>query len=264
VDDSDTILCIEQMPDRLVVVGGGVVGCEYACMFAALGVRVTLLETGKQPMAFLDDEINGLLEQAMRRRLGIDLRIGERLAGVESDGRTVRVRLSSGAELLCDRVLASVGRGGATRDLALDRVGLTADPRGTLAVNQHFQTAVPHIYAAGDVVGFPALASSSMEQARVAMTHACGESYKQRLSPVLPYGIYTIPEISMVGESEENAREKGIDFEVGRALYRKNARGQMIGDLDGLLKLVFRAEDKRLLGVHVIGERATELVHIGQ
>jgi NAD(P) transhydrogenase len=264
VDDSDTILCIDEMPQRMVIVGGGVVGCEYACMFAALGVQITLIEPGAQTMAFLDDEINGLLDQAMKRRLGIDLRTGDKLAGVESDGKVVHVKLASGKELVCDRVLASVGRGGNTKELALETTGLKADAKGQLTVNEHFQTAVPNIYAAGDVVGFPSLASASMEQARVAMTHACGQSYKQHLSPVLPFGIYTIPEISMVGETEESAQQKGIDYEIGRALYRKNARGQMIGDLDGLLKLVFRVDDKKLLGVSVIGERATELIHIGQ
>jgi NAD(P) transhydrogenase len=263
IDDSDSILGIERIPDRLVVVGGGVVGCEYACMFAALGVAVTLVEPSAQPMAFLDDEINALFERAMRNRLGIQLITNDSMTAVESDGVRVRVRLRSGKELGCDRVLASVGRKGATAGLDLARAGVETDARGLVPVNQYFQTPVPHIYAAGDVVGFPALASTSMEQARVAMTHACGGSSAERLSQVLPFGIYTIPEISTVGESEETCAQKGIPYEIGRALYRRNARGQMIGDLEGLLKLVFSPTDRRLLGVHIIGERATELVHIG-
>ena len=264
VDDSDSILGIERIPASLVVVGAGVVGCEYASMFAALGVAVTLVEPGARLLPFLDGEIAHLLEAAMRHRLGVDLKTGESLAGLETSEAAVRVRLVSGQVVSCERVLASVGRVGAVEGLALERAGVRADERGRIAVNEHCQTEVPHIYAAGDVIGFPSLAATSMEQARVAMTHACGQTYKTRVSPVLPFGIYTIPELSMVGETEESAQKKGIDYEVGRALYRRNARGQMIGDLEGLLKLVFRAADKRLIGVHVIGERATELVHIGQ
>ncbi|HJZ89204.1 MAG TPA: Si-specific NAD(P)(+) transhydrogenase [Polyangia bacterium] len=264
VDDSDSILAIDRIPETLVVLGAGVIGCEYACMFAALGVKVTMIEPGPRLLPFLDSEMGHLLEGAMLRRLGIDVRCNEAALRIEPGPARALVKLRSGAEVSCDRVLASVGRAGATFGLALERAGLHADPRGYLKVNEHFQTEVPHIYAAGDVIGFPSLAATGMEQARVAMTHACGQTYKTRLSPVIPYGIYTIPELSMVGETEESAQKKGIEYEVGRALYRRNARGQMIGDLEGVLKLVFRAQDKRILGVHAIGERATELVHIGQ
>jgi NAD(P) transhydrogenase len=263
VDDSDTILQIDRIPDRLVVLGGGVIGCEYASMFAALGVEVVLADPGPRLLPFLDGEMAQLLEGAMLRRLGIEVLLGETATEIAPSESSVRVRFASGKERACDRVLASVGRGGATASLALDRAGLRVGPRGTLAVNQHFQTEVPHIYAAGDVVGFPALAAVSMEQARVAMTHACGQTYKTRVSPVVPFGIYTIPEVSLCGETEESARTQKIPFEVGRALYRGHARAQMLGDVEGLLKLVFHRESKRLLGVHILGERATELVHIG-
>jgi NAD(P) transhydrogenase len=264
VNDSDSILAIHQMPGSLVVVGAGVIGCEYACMFAALGIKVTLIEPGPHLLPFLDDEIVQVLASAMRRRLGVDIRCNEAATQIDPGPSSVRVRLRSGGEIACDRVLASVGRIGATADLALDRAGLLPDAKGHLAVNEHYQTTVPHIYAAGDVVGFPALAATAMEQARVAMTHACGRDYKTRVSPFVPYGIYTIPEVSMVGQSEEAARTAGIEAEVGRARYQRNARGQMIGDTEGLLKLVFRAADRKLLGVHIVGERATELVHTGQ
>jgi NAD(P) transhydrogenase len=264
VDDSDSILGIDRIPHTLGVLGGGVIGCEYACMFAALGVRVTLIDPGPHLLPFLDGEIGRLLESSMRHRLGVDVRLQDGVDSVVCDAKTVQVRLKSGTTLVVDRLLASVGRAGATARLGLENASLGACARGYVKVNQHFQTEQPHIYAAGDVIGFPSLAATSMEQARVAMTHACGQTYKTRISELIPLGVYTIPEISMVGETEESATKKGIDYEVGRALYRRNARGQMVGDLEGLLKLVFRPADKKLLGVHIIGERATEIVHIGQ
>jgi NAD(P) transhydrogenase len=175
----------------------------------------------------------------------------------------VRMKLKSGRTVEAETALFAAGRRGNLKGLHLDKVGVKVSDRGYIEVDEHFQTAVPNIYAAGDCIGFPALASTSMEQGRVAVCHAFGLTYKQRVSSQLPMGVYTIPEISAVGESEESCREKGISYEVGRAHYANNARGQIVGDLDGMLKLVFKREDRKLVGVHVIGENATELIHIG-
>ncbi|HET7294311.1 MAG TPA: FAD-dependent oxidoreductase, partial [Vicinamibacteria bacterium] len=176
----------------------------------------------------------------------------------------VEVRLASGASLSVERVLFATGRMGATSGLGLERIGIAPGPRGHLKVDENYQTAVPGVYAAGDVIGFPALASTAMEQARVAMCHAFDLKYKERVSALLPMAVYTIPELAAVGETEESCREKGIDHAVGRAYYERNSRGQIIGDMAGLLKLVFRVPDKKLLGVHILGEMASELVHVGQ
>jgi NAD(P) transhydrogenase len=185
------------------------------------------------------------------------------MASVSTDAREVAVALKSGGTLNAEAVLFATGRLGATASLGLDRAGLTAGPRGHLVVNEHYQTGVPHIYAAGDVIGFPALAATSMEQARVAMCHAFDLKYKSRVSPILPMAVYTIPEIAAVGETEETSAEKKIDHAVGRAYYEANTRGEIIGDSAGMLKIVFAAADKKVLGVHVIGEMASELVHVG-
>jgi len=173
------------------------------------------------------------------------------------------VQLKSGKNVYTHSILAAAGRNGNTTTLGLENVGIKAGARGQIEVNEHYQTNVPHIYAAGDVIGFPALASTSMEQARIAMVHAFDLKYKDRLASILPYGVYTIPECSMAGETEETATAKKIPYVTGKAFYNQNARGQIIGDQDGFLKLIFRADDMKLLGVHVIGEQASELVHIG-
>ena len=214
-------------------------------------------------LPFLDREIADRLRLQIEL-LGVRIRLDAYLEAVGLDGPEVARRLRSGEELLAACVLFTMGREGATDGLALERAGLAAGARGRLAVNEHYQTAVPHIYAAGDIIGFPTLASTSMEQARVAMCHAFDLKYKSRVSPVLPMAIYTIPEIATVGESEESCRERGIPYAVGRALYRDNSRGQITGDLSGLVKLVFSASDLKLLGVHILGEMAPELVHVGQ
>ncbi len=263
VYDSDEILTIDRLPDTLAILGGGVIGCEYACMFAALGVRVTLLDSRDRLLGFLDAEIGDRLAEAMRR-LGVELRLGARWGEVRHvRGRGVVTETTEG-ELVTEKLLFAAGRVGNTADLGLGRIGLAPDARGHLAVDACYRTALPHVYAAGDVIGFPALASTSMEQARVAVCHAFGIDYKRSMGPMLPYGIYTIPEVSCVGESERSARERGIDCVVGRALYRENARGLITGDLEGMTKLVVERGSRAVVGVHVIGERASELIHIGQ
>jgi NAD(P) transhydrogenase len=243
------------------VVGAGVIGCEYATMFRALGIEVSLVGGSERLMPFLDFEIGERLHQAME---GLGLHVlmdGVREVRLE-EGR-VDLRLKSGRSLVAERVLFATGRNGATAGLSLEKAGLSAGPRGHLEVNPSYQTAVPHIYAAGDVIGFPALASTSMEQARVAVCHAFDLRYKSRVSELLPIAVYTIPEIAAVGETEESCREKGIDWCVGRAAYFGNSRGQIIGDRAGLVKIVFAPGDLKLLGVHIIGEMASELVHVG-
>lgn len=261
--DSDTVLEMDRIPRSLAVVGAGVIGCEYATTFRAMGIDVTLVCGQERLLPFLDHEIGERLRMQLGL-LGLRVLFRETVEEVRLDRPEVVLRLKSGDELAVERVLFATGRMGATRELGLENAGLTPGPRGHLTVNQYYQTSVPHIYAGGDVIGFPALAATSMEQARVAMCHAFDLKYKSRVSPLLPMAIYTIPEIAAVGESEESCREKGIGYGVGRALYQGNARGQIIGDMSGLVKLVFRADDQRLLGVHVLGELASELIHVGQ
>ncbi len=264
VEDSDTILNLDRIPDALAVVGGGVIGCEYACIFAALGTRITIVEGRTALMRFLDHEMSDSLRQSLERE-GHRVRLGDAVRAIERlPGRSLRLVLKSGEELLVDKVLYSAGRAGNTAGLALDRAGVEADAKGRLVVNEHFQTSVPHIYGAGDVVGSPALASVSMEQGRVAMCHAFDLAYKTRVAPLTPLGVYTIPEISMIGATEDELTHKGTPFESGRAHYENNARGQITGERDGLLKLLFEVPSKKLLGVHIIGDNATELIHIGQ
>ncbi len=266
VDDSDEILTLDRIPSTLVVVGGGVIGCEYASVFTALGTtRVTLLEARDRLLGFLDTEISDRLTQAFRR-IGMEVILNDQIAqyGKQDPGPGVRLVLKSGRVLEADRVLVAAGRLGNTTGLGLDKLGVKLDERGLVVVDEHFETTCPGVYAAGDVVGFPALASTSMEQARVAMCHAFQLKYKTRVSELFPYGLYTVPEVSMAGLTEADARKKGLDVEVGRAYYKDNARGQIINDPDGMVKLVFDAGTRKLLGVHVLGERATELVHTGQ
>ncbi len=259
--DSDTVLQMDRLPRRLAVVGTGVMGCEFASMFSALGIEVTLIGRHRI-MPFLDSEIADRLHGQMER-LGIRIRLGVSVDGYAPGSDTVRLALSSGETLEVDKVLVAAGRASNTDDLALERAGITPGPRGLLKVNENYQTEAPHIYAAGDVIGFPALAAVSMEQARVAMCHAFDLKYKSRVATVLPLAVYTIPEVAMAGQTEESCREKGLACCVGRAFYADNARGQIIGDLWGELKLVFAPDDQRLLGIHAVGENASELVHVG-
>jgi NAD(P) transhydrogenase len=262
--DSDEILHLKCLPQRLAVVGGGVIGSEYACTFAALGVQVHLVDGRDQLLPFLDAEVSTALADSMQK-LGIQFHWKERVVACEAPrgGGEVTLRLTSGGALAVDTVLVAAGRVSRTADLQLEAAGVTVGKRGLIPVDKNYQTNVPHIYAAGDVIGFPALAATGMEQARVAMSHAFDLGFKAEVSPMLPNGIYTIPEVSMVGESEESAKEKGIECVVGKALYRENARGVIVGDRSGFLKLLFRRDDMRLVGVHAIGEQASELVHVG-
>jgi NAD(P) transhydrogenase len=264
VHDSDTILAIDRLPRSLTVLGGGVVGCEYASTFAALGVRVDLVERRSRLLAFLDLEIGDRMLEAMTT-LGVTFHLGEEIDAVRrEDADGIAVSLASGERLSSEKVLVASGRVGDTDALDLDAVDVRTDERGRVVVDEHYHTTTPGIYAAGDVIGFPALASTSMEQARVAVCHAFGFEYKRQVSDLLPYGIYTIPEVSCVGLGEEEAERDGIDAVVGRAFFRDNARGQIVGDRDGMVKLVFDRATRALIGCHCIGERASDLVHIGQ
>lgn len=260
--DSDSILTMERIPQTMIVVGGGVIGCEYASIFAALGVRVALADGRDRLLPFLDAEIAERL-RAKLEKLGVQFYLGERVAKTESTNSAVHLTLSSGKSLDADTALFTAGRRGNIDDLKLANAGVDVNDRGLIHVKEHYETSAAGVYAAGDVIGFPALASTSMEQGRLAVCHAFGFKYKQRLASTMPIGIYTIPEISAVGETGETCREKQIPFAVGRAHYENNARGIIIGDMSGMLKLVFRRDDKKLIGVHIIGENATELVHIG-
>jgi NAD(P) transhydrogenase len=260
--DSDSILKMDRIPKSMIVVGGGVIGCEYASIFTALGVAVTLVDGRDRLLPFLDAEISERL-RAHLASLGLTLVLEQRPKGTARAASGVQMTLASGKALEAETALFAAGRRGAVEGLCLERAGLGINRRGNIDVNERYQTGVAHIYAAGDVIGFPTLASTSMEQGRVAMCHAFGFPYKQRLASQLPLGIYTIPEISAVGESEESCKEKKISCVAGRAKYSNNARGQIVGDTAGLLKLIFRAENKQLLGVHIIGESATELIHLG-
>jgi NAD(P) transhydrogenase len=264
VDDSDTILQIDRLPKTMVIIGGGVIGCEYATMFAAMQVKVTLIESRPRLLPFLDLEMGERLRAAMLS-LGVDIRLGENIVDVKRvAGRGIVSTLATGVEIEAEKVLGASGRSGRTAELELEKLGVETDKRGYVKVDDDYRTRVPSVYAAGDVIGFPMLASTSMEQARVAVCHAFGFDYKRQVSHLLPFGIYTIPEVSCVGLSEEAAREKGIDFVVGRAFYRDNARGKIVGDNDGVVKLVFDRATRKLIGCHCIGDRASELVHIGQ
>jgi len=261
--DSDTVLEMDRIPKSMIIVGGGVIGSEYASIFTALGVKVSLIDGRDRLLPFLDEEISKLLRTRLER-LGLEFYLQDGSAEIIRTNEGVSVKLRSGRTLSAETVLFASGRRGNLKGLHLDQIGVKVTERGNVNVNEYFQTNIPNIYAAGDVIGFPALASTSMEQGRVVVCHAFGLEYKQRVSSQLPMGVYTIPEISSIGETEESCREKGIDYEVGRAHYENNARGQIIGDIDGLLKLVFSRESPHeLLGVHVIGENATELIHIG-
>jgi NAD(P) transhydrogenase len=262
VYDSSTIVGLSRLPKRMLIVGAGVIGVEYGCIFANLGVSVEMTDRRRQLLAFVDRELATALADHMRAT-GVRLRMGEDITRVETTGPSLTVSLASGEQMETDAILYVQGRTSAIAALRLDRAGLTAGNGGQLSVNANYQTAIPHIYAVGDVIGFPSLASTSMEQGRIAGSHAFGiavESFPE----LLPFGIYTIPEISMVGRSEEQLKDDGVPFAAGRAHYREIARGHLLGDHDGLLKILFDPETRKLLGVHAIGNGATELIHIGQ
>ncbi|WP_173094641.1 Si-specific NAD(P)(+) transhydrogenase [Actinomadura verrucosospora] len=260
--DSDGIIHLDHVPETMVVVGAGVIGIEYASMFAALGTKVTVVERRDRMLDFCDLEIVEALKYHLRD-LAVTFRFGETVASVERMAHGAITVLESGKRIPADTVMYSAGRQGMTDDLQLEAAGLDADRRGRIKVDEHYRTEVPHIYAVGDVIGFPSLAATSMEQGRLAAHHACGEPVSDIID-LQPIGIYTIPEISFVGRTEDALTEAKVPFEVGVSRYRELARGQIIGDSYGMLKLLVSPEDRRLLGVHVFGTGATELVHIGQ
>ena len=264
VDDSDTVLQIDRLPKTMTIIGGGVIGCEYATMFAAMHVKVTVVDGRPRLLPFLDQEMGERLKGAMGG-LEIGFKLGVNVVSVARDPeRGIVTKLDDGTTLAAEKLLFAAGRSGRTEGLGLEEVGVVVDKRGSIKIDDDYRTACPSVYAAGDVVGFPALASTSMEQARVAVCHAFGFTYKRQMSHLLPYGIYTIPEVSCVGLSEEDATKAGTAFVVGRAFYRDNARGKIIGDKDGVVKLMFDLSTRKLIGCHCIGDRASELVHIGQ
>lgn len=269
---SDDMLRLKELPSSLIVVGGGVIGTEYASMFSALGVKVTLIEGRNKLLDFVDSEITEALQYHLRAS-GLTLRLGEKVVSIRkveavagsrtSNNVMAEATLESGKTLRADCLLYAIGRHGATDSLNLAAAGLAADDRGRIGVNEHYRTSVPHIYAVGDVIGFPALASTSMEQGRMAACNMFGEQCES-YGKFLPYGIYSIPEISMVGWTEDKLTSEGIPYESGVAQYKEIARGQLVGDEIGMLKLLIHQETRTILGVHAIGTGATELIHIGQ
>jgi NAD(P) transhydrogenase len=260
--DSDGILQLERVPRSMVVVGAGVIGIEYASMFAALGTKVTVVEQRERMLDFCDIEVVEALKYHLRD-LAVTFRFCESVSAVERHPEAAIALLASGKRIPADTVMYSAGRQGMTEGLNLEAAGLSADERGRIKVGEFFQTAVPSIYAVGDVIGFPALAATSMEQGRVAAHHACGEPLRE-VSSLQPIGIYSLPEISFIGQTEDQLTRDCVPFEVGVSRYRELARGQIVGDSYGVLKLLVSPSDRTLLGVHVFGTGATELVHIGQ
>jgi NAD(P) transhydrogenase len=262
--NSDQVLELPTLPKSLIVVGGGVIGVEYTCMFSTLGVRCTLIEKRAKLLEFADQEIVESLSYHLRDSR-VTMRLGEEVESVEElpDG-TVVANLQSKKKVSGDALLYAVGRQGAIDDLNLAAAGIEADNRGRIPVDENYQTKVPQIYAVGDVVGFPSLASVSMEQGRIAAARAFNDTHTTSNPSFYPYGIYTIPEISFIGKTEEQLTDEDVPYEVGMAFYRETARGQIRGDTTGRLKLIFHRDTRKVLGVHIIGEGASELVHIGQ
>ncbi len=272
VISSDELLHMPYLPRTMIIVGGGVIGTEYASMLSALGVRVTLIEGRSRILDFVDAEVTEALQYHLRQN-GLSLRLGEKVTRIEvidppagarsGNNKMAQATLESGKTLRADCLLFCIGRQGATTELGLSAAGLEADNRGRLKVNEHYQTDVEHIYAAGDVIGFPALASTSMEQGRMCACHMFGLPC-QTVPELLPYGIYAIPELSMVGWTEERLTNEGVPYETGYAQYKEIARGQLLGDDIGMLKMLIHQDTRHILGVHIIGTGATELIHIGQ
>jgi NAD(P) transhydrogenase len=260
--DSDAMLKMQRVPGSLVVVGAGVIGIEYASMFAALGTRVTVVEKRTTMLDFCDPEVVESLKFHLRDQ-SVTFRFGEEVSKVETTPRGTVTSLASGKRIAADMVMYSAGRQGVTEELDLEKAGLSADSRGRISVDEHYRTPVPHIYAVGDVIGFPALAATSMDQGRLAAYHAFGEPARE-LQALQPIGIYTVPEISYCGLTEAELTDRAVPYEVGTSRYRELARGAIVGDSYGMLKMLVSTEDRTLLGVHVFGTGATDLVHIGQ
>ena len=262
VYDSDSILQMDRIPKTMAIVGAGVIGTEYASLFAALGVQVMLIEPRERVLPFVDTEMIHRLRDQLAL-LGVKFALGSKVTAVELQGDHVQLTVDREQVMTFDVALIATGRQGNVKSLGLEQIGVEVDERGIIAVDERYQTSVPNIYAAGDVIGFPALASASMEQGRVAMVNAFDGKSKQKMSEVLPLSIYAIPEISMVGLTEDDCMAKQIPYVVGRGYFKNNPRGQIIGDMSGMIKLIFSPHNKKLFGVHIIGEQASELIHIG-
>ncbi len=263
VFDCEEVLEIGPVPDSVAIVGGGAIGCEHASIFTALGAHVTLIDGAPRLLGYVDAELSRELQQIFES-MGMSVRTSTRLRCVERDERGLRVALEGGTEIRPAKLLFASGRSGNTEGLGLDEAGVAIDDRGRIKVDEHYRTTTRGIYAAGDVIGPPALASAAMEQGRIAMCDAFGFTYKDKIDPVTPTGVYSIPEIAAAGLTEQAASDRGIDYEVGRGRFATNARANISGATDGLVKLVFRRSDRALLGVHILGEVASELIHIGQ
>lgn len=264
--DSDSILNLDRIPRSMCVIGGGVIGLEYASIFAALGVRVTLIDKRDRLLSFVDSEVVEALSYHLRS-LRVTFRLNEEVESISVEGTgadmQVQTRLKSGKSIVTDRALYSAGRTGNTAALNLENAQIGSDARGKITVNDQYQTSQPHVFAVGDVIGFPSLASVAMEQGRIAANVAFGRQLHS-VPDLFPYGIYTVPEISVLGKNEDELTSAGIPYEIGKAHYREIARGQIIGDSTGFLKILFSPDDHKVLGVHIIGEGASELIHIGQ
>lgn len=263
VFDSDTILGLDRVPASLAIVGGGVIGTEYASVFATLGTAITVIDAAPRLLGFLDAEISDALMEAMRKQ-GMALKLNDEVVRLERRGADLILTLKSGATNVVDRVLVSAGRSGRTKGLGLDVIGVELDNRGLIRVDQDYRTSCPSVFAAGDVIGRPALASASIEQGRMAVASMFGLTFPTRDWSALPVGIYTIPEACACGPTEAQLATDNVPYVVGRTFIRHNARGQIIGDTDGFVKLIFHRETRRLLATHLICDRATELIHIGQ
>jgi NAD(P) transhydrogenase len=261
--DGESILGLDTLPRTLTIVGGGVTGCEYASIFAHIGVRVTIVDSRERLLSFLDHEIADNLMYLMRK-YRITLILGDGEDDIYVENNQVATVTKSGRKVVSDRLLYTAGRIGNTDNLGLEALGIETNAKGLIKVNDLYATRVPNIYAVGDVIGFPSLASVSMDQGRLAAIHAFRKGDTSCINTLLPFGIYTIPEVSMIGETEETLSSLDQEYEVGIARYFELARGQIINDHDGMLKLIFDPKSKRILGVHIVGERATELIHIGQ
>jgi NAD(P) transhydrogenase len=258
--DSNTVLLLDRIPESLVIYGAGVIGTEYASIFGALGCRVTLLEARDRGMPFLDDDVWTELQKKLAG-IRVNFQPRQELDTVAKfSDRAVVVMTKSGMRIDAEAFLYAAGRNGNSGELALDRIGVTPDKRGYLAIDHNFQTSAPNVHAAGDIVGFPSLASVSMDQARIAVCAAFGFTYRQSVAEQIPMGIYTIPEVSSVGETEASARARNVDFVVGVARLEENARARIRGEGEGLLKLIFEVPSNRLIGAHMVSERASDLI----
>ncbi len=262
VIDSTDVPTMPRVPQRLIVVGGGTIGSTYACIFAALGSIVTIVNPRARLLAQFEPEVSDAVRQEFTRRLGIHVHLDAQVTRIDAQAGLGYVTIADGTTLVADCVLYCAGREGATSGLGLENAGVATNTRGFITVDEKYRTSTTHIYAAGDVIGAPGRASTSMEQARVAMCHAFGLRYKQSVSAIIPYGVWTIPEIATVGLSEQEARARGLSCEIGMASLRHNARGQLLGETTGFVKLIFQRDDQRLLGATIVGEGACEIIHI--